>query len=984
MLEKIIQYPFIVFPFGSATPALIITILYMCVLIGIILYGKKKNTLQISLLPKRNIQQLDIIKLFISIVGFIILVFSCIFLSEFLADDNPIIFLSNVYLNFEIVLFGGTFLFLSSSILNKTNKDKQISVVNEILHCLIWVSIGTGLLTKQIDYTLWQNKIVLSGAFVLIVLYRVICIESNFASSENANQFNSIPYTPVQNIEELFPQHKTQATDIANIIYNSSSEPFSICVSGEWGTGKTSVVNGVIDILKKYKNCYEFIYINALELDNKQAMVQYLFSQIKEKLKSRGVYVGIDSEFKDFISSSAGSVTSGSIGTFIHKKLFHKNDDYRFQKEQLEKVLHQAFGKGKLIVIIDDIERCEKTLAREYLFLLKEVATMEHCVSIFITDYTMLSNLVSVHENKPTSNSSDFLSKFFNYRIDLKDESPEDILSFYDNYLEENNKSFQSSYNITDTSPAMWYQNVIFGISTKLNQEKNNREKYHFQKEQEEMYDNIIKELEEKLVLFCKLMKNSRNVVKFYNVFRNNVATCNKLLFSSNNDNETKNYIYTRNVGEILYVLSFTEIFLPIEYQRLIDRGAKYAEQPPYGKNETVSKERALLIEITQGLVYWGYYDYKNQNSLIKHDIRNFIDAFISNKNNLPKLVNSYSSQEEKWIIAINESDASQIKDHWTEMVLTVLQTNPDSNTTIKSDWHNQMFDKLLSFAEQQIEIGAWTSDKVFSIFESDMNIDRWFAIRIGVLASFWKHLNSSTLYKKPSKKLINDISFFACHYTYERMGYIYRLAHYLISYESQEKTKKLQEKMLNINNGFTNNISSFLDELAEYLPNFSLTSKTWYDKYKDIAQEIIEYLTQNNISKYIDVEREIEFMIDSLDEIKSLEYIVDWMKNADKNTLSFSLDSENNNIDEIISYFVQAFGCDSQNVTREIERQFLNFFQWLENNQNVVISKKEIEKLHELVTAYVTLYGYSSLPYRRTLLNISIRQSETKSGTEQ
>ena len=194
------------------------------------------------------------------------------------------------------------------------------------------------MLTGEIDYTFWQNIIVIACGGVLIILFLILDIEVIQTIPNKAKKFDLISYAPAQSVDDLFPQHKMQAEDVANIIKYSSCEPFSVCISGEWGVGKTSVIHGVVDMLKK-EGTYDFIYINALELDNKQAMTHYLFSQIKEKLKSRGAYVGIDSEFKDFISSSAGTLTSSSIGDFIHKKFFQENEDYRFQKRKLEKLL---------------------------------------------------------------------------------------------------------------------------------------------------------------------------------------------------------------------------------------------------------------------------------------------------------------------------------------------------------------------------------------------------------------------------------------------------------------------------------------------------------------------------------------------------------------------------------------------------------------------------------------------------------------------
>ena len=62
-------------------------------------------------------------------------------------------------------------------------------------------------------------------------------------------KFDLIPYGPVKSTDDLFPLHRKQAEDLANIISCSSTDPFSICLSGKWGTGKTSVISNSTELV---------------------------------------------------------------------------------------------------------------------------------------------------------------------------------------------------------------------------------------------------------------------------------------------------------------------------------------------------------------------------------------------------------------------------------------------------------------------------------------------------------------------------------------------------------------------------------------------------------------------------------------------------------------------------------------------------------------------------------------------------------------
>ena len=223
MFNQYIQYPYIIFPFGLAKPALVITIAYICVLTAFLLHGVMKGKLKLTLCSMSEMRQDEQNKIIISIVGFIIMLASSMILPLLLDESNIILSASNVYLQYEPLLFVVLFLFLGTAALNKSNPDKQIKVSNKGLSAFLWISLFAGVVTGQIDYTFWQNIIVILGAGIIIVLLLFLDIKAMVTSESQPNQFDMIQYTPVQSLEELFPQHKIQAEDIANIITKRSS-----------------------------------------------------------------------------------------------------------------------------------------------------------------------------------------------------------------------------------------------------------------------------------------------------------------------------------------------------------------------------------------------------------------------------------------------------------------------------------------------------------------------------------------------------------------------------------------------------------------------------------------------------------------------------------------------------------------------------------------------------------------------------------------
>jgi len=971
MLDNYIQAPYINLPIGKATPALIITVVYVVVLAVSSYYGSKNEILKVNFIKYSRLDKGSKNKIILSVIGYVVLIFLCILLSRFLDEKNLFMIVAHTYLQYEVLVFLAVLIFYSTTFLNNVNRDTHIKVSNRILHYIIWVSVGAGLLSGQIECTLWQNVVVLISGGILNILFLLIDIKCIMNHTTCEPKFDLIPYSPVKRFDDLFPQHREQAEIIANIIYSLSPEPFSICLSGTWGSGKTSVINGVSEILEKREDkLYDFIHINALELDNKQTMLSYLMVQIKEKLKNHGVYVGIDSEYKEFVSSTAGKLTFTAIENFIQKKLSKGDDDYRQQKRQLEEVLKRTYQDGKLIVIVDDIERCDRKIARDYLFLIKEIATMTNCVSIFVTDYDILNKVV-LDENV-SEKSTDFLDKFFNYRMDLIDEDPENIFAFYDKYFNLEDRAFWSIYKIIPESPGTWYRNAIFALDHKINSLTKQKQTIGHSEEAIDSLKKRTRRQQEIRLLFTKLMKNSRNVGKFYNVFREHILYYEEHFINFPREVFDK-YNSSRNIGQVLYLLSFTEVCMPSQYQQLIKNGVDYAFPSFYNVNTIDDIERRLLVELAYGLIFGEYSEFQETTVYIRDDIRRFIEIFLYKKSNLCDAVNIYLTQEEEWIDVIKSRNVEKIRKHWDEIIRLILQKSPSDTLETTNAWRNKTFAFLLDFAKQQIEMGEWSTDKIFSIFDVDSHYDRFWAMGTGLMQTFWKHLISCNIYTKPSKKIIDELQVFSHHYVYARVGSIYRLAHYLIPpNDNYSKTEHIQESLLDSNKKFCDNISIFLNKFEQVLPDFSFSQKGWYEKLKELVTVIEQYLKNKGIADYWDVKTDIEHMNDTAEELRCFGQIVAWVQGGESMDLGnrFS-DIKANDIDKIIQYFDNVFSTQSVEDTKITNacQEFASFFKQIHNNQKFTISDKQVKNLHELVSKYVSLTGYSSLPYRRTLI---------------
>lgn len=985
-----IDVPYIDFYFMRATPALVLCVAYIILLAVVCWYGVKSGRLKLRFLQWDSYSEGKRKHIIRAMCGFAVGSVVCWITPPFFDEDSLIVNIFENYLQYEPIVAVGVFLFFCSALLTAKNKDKHIEAVNKILQFILPISVGIGLFERRIDLHFWPNWIVI--VFVYVVYFTLLVTDSELVVDESVIKKHSygISYNPVEEVEQLFPQHKAQAERIANIIVDSSSDPFSICLSGEWGKGKTSVINGV-EKLFDGNDDYAFIRINAMELDNKKTLLSYFMAEVKSCLEERGVYVGIASEYAEFLASMVGAVTTSSFGTFFQKRIFGGEKDYRKQKRKLEKLLITAFGEGKLVLIIDDIERCQPEIARDYLFLIKEVATMKNCVSIFVTDYSILLKLLKADTNNLPNNIEDkntnLLDKFFNYTINLYDETPEDIFTFYDKSFKEEDPVFKSIYEIIGLSPGTWYKHALEEMDLRIKEQEENNMRYHLPEKDEKIQENKLKGMKEKRAVFVKYMQNPRSTVKFYNAFRRNMHRCHNQLFrfatEENEKSLVSRYVRTRNIGQIVAFLSFLEVCLPDELQQIINQGADYIKPTLYEKDVIISKDREFVREIASVTIYRKDSEFQTETGYIMMEKQRFINRFLNPKYDLHQLVKPFDSQEEEWKDAIENGIEESIDLNWNEMVNMVLEKLPDDTPDITEQWKKDTFSYLLEYANGKVGWGKWNIDKVFSIFGEDKR-GRLFASGEALLQIFWDKIQQFNATTMLSEETANDVINFSIYYAYNKVDSTYKLIQYISSYEQSGKMKDIKDRMLNSSQTMEDNLRQFVEQIGNCISELSLPNGGWYEKLQAITNYIQNYLEEHNLLKYKDVSDMVEHMLDSLNELECMSKIVKLVQvetDTDQNESMFVEDYSQ--INKMVQYFENTFNDSEQNLNAQMEKQFSSFFIYLRDTPDVMLDENEIEQLQSLITLLVREIGRDSLFYRKILLQISLRNAK-KVNTEE
>lgn len=195
------------------------------------------------------------------------------------------------------------------------------------------------------------------------------------------------------------------------------STPMTIAIQGDWGTGKTSIMNMIKDGIKDkclyaWFNTWEYSQFNMsdeLVISLLKSMVDSLNIQeennnlnkslkiLANSLKS-GTLMAIDMAAGGRVADTAEKVIDG----FTSKDQTDYFNSVKELKEQFQNHINYALeksGKDRVIMFVDDLDRLNPEKAIELLEVLKNFLDCENCVFILAIDYKVVYKGVKLKYN---------------------------------------------------------------------------------------------------------------------------------------------------------------------------------------------------------------------------------------------------------------------------------------------------------------------------------------------------------------------------------------------------------------------------------------------------------------------------------------------------------------------------------------------------------------------------------------------------------
>ena len=216
--------------------------------------------------------------------------------------------------------------------------------------------------------------------------------------------------------------------------------PITIALQGEWGSGKTSLMN-----LLKYHLCdtddspYFPIWINTWQYSLMKTPSQTIMSILegiinqigalnpsKQKwAESRKKIGGIFKKMATVgtkIAAGAVGIDGGLVDELVEGNESAQSDIVQLKQEigdMIEQILSENPSKKGFTFYIDDLDRIDPPVAVEILELLKNIFDLEHCVFILAIDYDVVIKGLKPKFGELTEKNEREFRSFFDKIIQL-------------------------------------------------------------------------------------------------------------------------------------------------------------------------------------------------------------------------------------------------------------------------------------------------------------------------------------------------------------------------------------------------------------------------------------------------------------------------------------------------------------------------------------------------------------------------------------
>ncbi len=214
-----------------------------------------------------------------------------------------------------------------------------------------------------------------------------------------------------------------------------TTTPMTIGIQGEWGSGKTSLLNSIKAQLSnndRYKQIWINSWENALLTSAEETLIKIINAIIEELIESdkditrkEKILSAASSVFKGAMRVGAAATVGTEAGDQIANEFLGKdNNGIKNLKSQLKELALNIQKRPsnpyeKIIIYVDDLDRIEPREAVKILELLKNIFSITGCVFILAIDYQVVVKGLEHKFGKQTPENEWEFRAFFDKIIQL-------------------------------------------------------------------------------------------------------------------------------------------------------------------------------------------------------------------------------------------------------------------------------------------------------------------------------------------------------------------------------------------------------------------------------------------------------------------------------------------------------------------------------------------------------------------------------------
>lgn len=243
----------------------------------------------------------------------------------------------------------------------------------------------------------------------------------------------SITDKPISSLEQDRLKSRRYAETLATFIENSDT-PLTVGLQGEWGTGKTSMMYMLREILEAKKvatswvNTWEYSMFRGAN-QTTPAVLRGMLEKLKESCEAKGTWSKADEanqkvkKIGRFIGNLANQVVQNQVGLDVKGAAEGETTpevatEISFIKAQINEVIQDLIKDSnneysRVVFFVDDLDRIPPTDAVEVLEALKNMFDVPNCIYVLAIDYdVVVKGLEGKFGKKTEENEREFRSFF--------------------------------------------------------------------------------------------------------------------------------------------------------------------------------------------------------------------------------------------------------------------------------------------------------------------------------------------------------------------------------------------------------------------------------------------------------------------------------------------------------------------------------------------------------------------------------------------